>query len=62
MHLNFVKGNVNNVSDAEISFGTIFKHFLERLIIISLIVLLCFLDEMSSKVLLYAFVHAVNLF
>lgn len=61
MHLNFVKGNGNNVSDAEISFGTIFKHFLECLVIISLIVLLCFLDAMSSKVLLYAFVQAVNL-
>lgn len=27
MHLNFVEGNGNNVSDAEITFGTIFKHF-----------------------------------
>lgn len=58
--LHFVKGNVNSVSDAEISFRKIFKHFLEHLIIISLIVLLHCLDEMSSKVLSYAFVHAVN--
>lgn len=59
--LHFVKGSGNNISDAEISFGIIFKHFLERLIIICLIAFLHCLDEMSSKVLLYTFVHAVNL-
>lgn len=35
MHLNFVKGNRKSVSDAEISFRSIFKHFLDCLFIIS---------------------------
>lgn len=56
MHLNFVKMNGNNVYDSKISFGTILKHFLKCLI--CLIVLLHCLDEMPSKVFLYALVHA----
>lgn len=46
--MHFIKGSGPNVSDAEISFGTIFKHFLEHLIIVSLIVHLNCLDEMSN--------------
>lgn len=55
--------NGNNVYDSKISFGTILKHFLKCLI--CLIVLLHCLDEMPSKVSLYALIRAytaLNLF
>lgn len=52
--MHFIKANGTNVSDAEISFGTIFKHFLEYLIIIPLIVLLHCLDEMSNIICTYS--------